>query len=312
MNSKDFFNDKSNNIFKINKVESHNSFDFSSEEEISYKGIKNEKIRNKLDTEWNTINNKEYTITNFHFNIISSNGQLKLNENNKDKECNVNNINNQSKKRGRKRKRDNISDKDKDNANSKTIHDKFSDDNIRKKCKNLILKYALEFINKMIKVKYNNNIGHGKFKKELKIINQQDKIKSTVNIDKTFLDKSLKDIFSENISSRFNNYPPTHNKDIIESLINEIDDEKRIYFNKLFNFTFIDCLNYFIDDMVFIDELNDFKKFSSIKEAIEQKQGKEYVDLLWHYFKNFKEIINNKKSRKMNKKKKQLMNKSLK
>ena len=116
------------------------------------------------------------------------------------------------------------------------------------------------------------------------------------------MDKSLKDIFSENISSRFKNYPPTHNKELIESLINEIDDEKRIYFNKLFNLTFFDCLKYFIDDMIFTNELNGFKKFSSIKGIIEQKQGKEYVDLLLYYFKNFKEIINNKKPRKMNKK----------
>ena len=303
MNCKEFFNDKSNNIFKINKVESQNSFGYSSDEEISDKGIKNEKIINKIDTDWISFMYKEYKIENFNFNIINNNSISKLNQNNKNKDHNKNNINNESKKRGRKRKRDDSSDKDKDNddSHSKTTHDKFSDDNIRKKCKNMISKYALEYINKMIKVKFNNNIGHGKFKKELKILNQQDKIKSTVNIDKTFLDKSLKDIFSENISSRFNKYPPTHNKDIIESLINEIDDEKRIYFIKLFNLTFFDCLNYFVDDIAFRDDLNGFKKFSSIKGTIEQKQGKEYVNLLWHYFKNFKEIINNKKPRKINK-----------
>ena len=297
MSCKNFFNDKLNNIFKIRKDESQNSFDYSSEEEISCK-----KINNKLDTEWNTINNKELKIENFYFNIINRNDPLKFNQINNGKEYKKNNINNKSKKRGRKRKRDDIIEKDKDNDNIKTTHDKFSDDNIRKKCKNMILKYSLEFINKMIKVKYNNNIGQGKFKKELKILNQNDKIKSTVNIDRTFLDKSLKDIFSENISSRFNNYPSTHNKELIESLINEIDDEKRIYFNKLFNLTFFDCLKCFIDDMIFTNELNGFKKFSSIKGIIEQKQGKEYVDLLLYYFKNFKEIINNKKPRKMNKK----------
>ena len=49
-----------------------------------------------MDTEWNTINYKDYKIENFHFNIIiNTNSLLKLNENNKDKEYNINNINNE-------------------------------------------------------------------------------------------------------------------------------------------------------------------------------------------------------------------------
>ena len=30
------------------------------------------------------------------------------------------------------------------------VHDKYADDNIRKKCKNLVMKYLFEFINKKI------------------------------------------------------------------------------------------------------------------------------------------------------------------
>lgn len=68
-------------------------------------------------------------------------------------------------------------------------HDKYSDDNMRKKCKNIILKYTLQFINEKIKEKYNGIIGIGEHKKELKILKQEDKIKSTVDIDKIFLKK---------------------------------------------------------------------------------------------------------------------------
>jgi hypothetical protein len=39
--------------------------------------------------------------------------------------------------------------------------------------------------NEKIKEKYNDNIDHGNFKKELKILNQNNKVKSTVNIDKS-------------------------------------------------------------------------------------------------------------------------------
>ena len=76
----------------------------------------------------------------------------------------INNDNNKEiKKRGRKREREN------NNNEEIKPHDKFSDDNLRKKCKNIVLKYALQFINRKIKEKYKNSIGHGKFRKELKI-----------------------------------------------------------------------------------------------------------------------------------------------
>jgi len=55
----------------------------------------------------------------------------------------------------------------------------------------MVLKYALEFINKKIKEKYKDNIGHGKFKKELKLLEQGKRIKSNVNFDKSFLKLSL-------------------------------------------------------------------------------------------------------------------------
>ena len=100
-------------------------------------------------------------------------------KNNKDNKKN----NKDTKKRGRKRKREEI-----DNNDTK-IHNKFSDDNLRKKCKNIVLKSILEFINKKIKEQYNNKIGHGKFKKELKILDQEKKVKSTVSFDKSFINK---------------------------------------------------------------------------------------------------------------------------
>ena len=167
-----------------------------------------------------------------------------------------------------------------------------------KKCKNIILKYALIFINEKIGEKYLDDIGYGKFKKELKIINQKNKVKSTVNVDRTFLDKNLKDIFSENISARFNNFPETYNKTLIESLINEEDKEKKIYFTELFNITFFDCLQYFIDDQVNNEKLEGFTKFSAIKESLLKKHGKKYIDVLEYFLKNYKDILNNKRSRK--------------
>ena len=135
----------------------------------------------------------------------------------------------------------------------------------------------------------------------MKILNQNEKVKSTVNVEKSFLVKTLKDIFSENISARLSNFPKNHNKVLIESLIKEQDEEKRQYFTKLFDLTFIDCLKCFRGEETGIEELDGFKTVSSIKDEFIEEYGEEYFDLFVYYLKNFRDIVESKKAR--NKKK---------
>ena len=306
------------NLSYIDKVDSPFNYDLSSEDDLIGTKINEENLNDKLISDYKTIkededrteknNNNdtisnEYKISNFYFDLISKKNSenLKLNHNNTKDKNNLNG-NKESKKRGRKRKRSDIneSDKKEKNKNSNT-HDRYSDDNMRKKCKNIILKFALEFLNKKIKEQYDGNIGKGKFRKELKILNQDEKVNSTVNIEKSFLTKTLKDIFSENISARLSNFPKNHNKILIESLIEEKDEEKKQYFIKLFNITFLDCLKYFRGEETGIGELEGFKTISSIKETLIEEQGEEYFDLFMYYMKNFKDIIESKKARKKKK-----------
>ena len=243
------------------------------------------------------INNK-YEIIKFNFFIIDNNKSNNLKELNLDKnKLDEYNNNKEGKKRGRKRKRENNNDNE--NSEDNKAHNKFSDANLRKKCKNTILKYALKFINEKIKEKYKNNIGHGKFKKELKILNQEKKVKSTVDFDKSFLTKTLKDIFSGDISARFYNFNKDYNRELIKSLIQDKDEERKQYFIKLFNITFIECLKYFREDEegLNLEELNGFKKISLIKDELIKKHGNDYAEIFIHYLNNFEEIINNKKGR---------------
>ena len=306
------------NLSYIDKVDSPFNYDLSSEDDLIGTKINEENLNDKLISDYKTIkededrteknNNNdtisnEYKISNFYFDLISKKNSenLKLNHNNTKDKNNLNG-NKESKKRGRKRKRSDINESDKKEKNKNSnIHDRYSDDNMRKKCKNIILKFALEFLNKKIKEQYDGNIGKGKFRKELKILNQDEKVNSTVNIEKSFLTKTLKDIFSENISARLSNFPKNHNKILIESLIEEKDEEKKQYFIKLFNITFLDCLKYFRGEETGIGELEGFKTISSIKETLIEEQGEEYFDLFMYYMKNFKDIIESKKARKKKK-----------
>ena len=202
------------------------------------------------------------------------------------------------KKCGRKRNKPDTDDNHEE-------HNKFSDDNMRRKCKHLVLNNSLKFINFQIDKIYNGNIGVGVFKKELKIVSQSQKFDATVTFNYHFLNKKLGDIFSEDISGRYTNLPSNHNKLVIYNLMNEKDENKKQYFNKLFNITFIQCMKHFINQDS-IKELEGMKCFNDVKNDILNKcpkDGKEYIESLEYYLKNYEVIINNKKARKSNKQK---------
>ena len=189
----------------------------------------NENIIETNATNWNIIYDNKIGISKFHISLISENSK---NQNNKIKDKHLSkkqikkgNTKEEKIKRGRKRKREDVNSKS--NTDENDYHDKYSDDNLRKRCKNLVLKNVLKFLNEKIREKYNDDIGHGKFKKELKNLGQKNKVNSTVNAEKSFLKKALKDIFSENISSKYTDFPTTFNKTLIETLIEDNNNEER-------------------------------------------------------------------------------------
>ena len=286
--------------FGYSMESSQNNFDISREEDLEINA------RDDINRR-NTITYNDYTIPNSNFYINNSKSTNDQGDINQDKNENNKNY----KKRGRKTKIKH--DKNENEESEQKIHSKFSNDNLTKKCKNIVLKSALESINKKIEEKYKNNIGFGKFNKKLQILNQENKVKSTAKDDKLFLHKTLKEIFSDNISSRLYNYSENHNKVIIESLINDEDEEKRIYFNNLFNITFLEYLNYFMSSETCNLNNNSilygFKDFSSIKDSLIQNNDEDYVNALIEYLKNFEEIINKKRSRNSKKKLKEKSNK---
>jgi len=197
--------------------------------------------------------------------------------------------------------------KGEDYDNNNDEHDKFTDGNIRRKLKRIIFTHLLKYINKQIKIKYNGKIGKGIFKKELYILNQAQIANSSITFNKALLNKTLYDIFSDKISSRITNYPQDHNKVIIEELIKEKDAEKRIYFQNLFNLTFLECLEYLRGEKYF-EQLNGLELFSEFKEIKldylkKYDDGEEYVKQLKYYLKKYEIIISKKSPRESSKRK---------
>lgn len=180
----------------------------------------------------------------------------------------------------------------KKNSNEKGKHNKFSADNIIKKIKSTLLIILYKYINFEINKIYNGNIGHGIFQKQLMKINQNQIITSKNN--KQFLNKTLKEIFSDDISSKYSSFSVSHNRDLIQALLKENDEEKRIKFEKLFNLTFIDCLNHYTGNVV-TEELHGLSSLSSTLKKFED--DKEYMEAFKYYCYNFEEVIQKIKNR---------------
>ena len=173
-------------------------------------------------------------------------------------------------------------------------HNKFSDDNLRRKCKHLVLKTVFSFINKKIIEMY-DKIGFGIFKKQLLTINQKQKINAIIQYNKDFLNKSLEDIFSVDISRKYTTHPLSHNKQLINFLKNDENINIAQYFRNLFKLKFIDCLKHFRGSQHF-KELEGLEGFDSIKEKYEDDI--DYLHSLNYYIMNYEVIINNKRTRK--------------
>ena len=188
------------------------------------------------------------------------------------------------------------------NGNNTTEHNKFSDDNVRRKVKHLCFKYLLLFINAQIKKMFNNKIGQGIFQKQFKTLNQSQISNAKIIFNQQLLEKDLGEIFSDKVTGKLTNIPSEHNKDLIQTLINEEDLEKRIYFQKLFSLKLKDCFEHFCGNKV-IDELEGMELFNEISEITSEylekyEDRKEYIHQLEYYLKNYESIIKNKRPRK--------------
>ena len=181
-------------------------------------------------------------------------------------------------------------------------HSKFADDNLIRKIKNIFLDRMLKFINKKISTHYANDNSKKLKPKLLYKLSQKQVEKSKTEYNKILLNRSLQSIFSEDISTKYKIKNPNYNKELIEKLLNEKDENKRFTFQKIFNLTFIESLKHFRGS-IFINELSEMKTFKDylIKKDF-GNNSKEYREILIIYMNNFEKIVMEKRSRKNNKK----------
>jgi hypothetical protein len=206
-----------------------------------------------------------------------------------------------------KKDKNSIENNEKNKSNNKNKKkckkNKYSTENLPRKVKNLALDLILNFFNKKIKEIYNNELGNYINRKELLRINQEHKQKMNRNYNESLLDKTMEKIFSVNISGKYTNYPLTFNKELINSLLNEKDEEKKIRLNSLFNKTFRQCIRHLRGDEI-IDGLEGLEKeyIEYIKRKFnvleENEDEKIYKSKFFETFNNFENIFNKKEKKK--------------
>ena len=156
-------------------------------------------------------------------------------------------------------------------------------DYARRKLKTLVLNNAFEFIKGKLKYKYQL------FQK----IAYDVKKEKPINEEKIFINKTLGEIFSNKVSSK---YTTIRDKDNFnKKKIDEIKESNN-KLNDIFNITFIDCLNHFMGHKKseLLSGMTEFKDII-LEDKIEKNN-------LLYYSKNYIQLLNKIKPRKPKKK----------
>lgn len=245
---------------------------------------------------WHTLENEDISSSSFYEFDFDKNDTNPVLNNNQKETSNTNNSFLQQ-------KRNNLNlEPKKEEKEEENCYDKNNLDNFIRRIKKLAFNSILKYDNKVISEMYNNRLGHGiNIKKLLK--NNHFQIKCTGTIfNKELLKKTQGEILSENITTRFTNFPRDHNKNLIINLLNEEDKVKKERFNNLFNKTLSEC----IDHLIGAKKSKDLEGLEKIfeNELKNIKKTKEYIENLKNIFNDYKKIYDGKIPRKMKSKKK--------
>ena len=166
----------------------------------------------------------------------------------------------------------------------KDIHDKFSNDNIKRKIKSLYNRYIINLLNNMVKKTYKNY--------RMKFLKMNIRITKDIGIkyNKNLLNQSIKDIII-NVSNKYKN--KDNNKNLIKFIENQTNNEEIL---NILNMTYKDLyINYYLKSTKINSSENSFE---SHIEKLLILHGKEYLDKFIENAEHFVEFFINSKNRK--------------
>ena len=140
-------------------------------------------------------------------------------------------------------------------------------------------------------------------KKKILDINKQQVAITNIDYNQKFIKKTIGTILSDTISTRFTNYRPKHNEELIKRLKEDENKNIREYFEKLFNLTFLDCVDHFIwnEKLEILEGMTLFEEMKDDHAQLEKRNidlnDESYLENLKYYFENYESILKAKKSR---------------
>jgi hypothetical protein len=140
-------------------------------------------------------------------------------------------------------------------------------------------------------------------KKKILDINKQQVVIANIDYNQKFMKETIGTILSDTISARFTNYRPKHNEELIKRLKEDENKNIREYFEKLFNLTFLDCVDHFIgnEKLEILEGMTLFEEMKDDHAQLEKRNidlnDESYLENLKYYFENYESILKAKKSR---------------
>ena len=186
-----------------------------------------------------------------------------------------------NKKKGRKNK----------NSDEEGDHTKYTEDNMIKRARINFINFLINKLNTEI-----NNSYHDKTLLLKKLNPKQSNIYS-VEENKIFIHKKLKDIFSDDISTKYKTFDSKYNQKVIEKLMNEENLEKKEKFTKLFNITFIESLEHLCGKKI-IEGLEGFGTLDEFIDNYFKKEEEEYKEIIKANILDYEKNIYAKKQKK--------------
>jgi hypothetical protein len=206
------------------------------------------------------------------------------------------------------KKTNNFLGRKKKNSGEIGLHNKYSENNRVRKFKVIMKDALLDLINSKIKenIKLTLLIDQKEFVVDGLLNIRQDQIISTNTIDnRQLLDKTIREIFSDEIAQNFRKYPKNYNRLVIDKIY-EIENGEKII--PILDMTYLDCIKYFRKDQNYMDDERFFclkgleKKFENLSEDLTNEgNDKKYINMLFDLIYNFENIFLTKKSRKSRK-----------
>ena len=214
---------------------------------------------------------------NYHDKIL-------LNDKLKDKISNISICQFITIKKGRKFKSFDGELKNKNNYNVKRVHNKFSNDNVRRRIKALFNNYIIKLLNCLFKKRFKRI--------RMKFVKINSRITKNISIEynRNLLDQKIKDIIID-ISKKY------QNKDNNLKLIKFIETQQNTEeIQNIFNMTYKDLYtDYYLKST---KNDNQDNSYEAHKEKLLGKYGKEYLDKYIQNSENFVEFFMNGKIRK--------------